>query len=351
MFKNFGLNKQKVYFLENLSMLIDYGQNLITSLEAIKKDLPSQRMGKIVQQIEQGISSGLPLWQAMAKTEIFSKKIISLIKIGEESGKLKENLKILANQEQKDRQFSDNLRSAMIYPCFVFFITLIIGLGIMWFFLPILASVFLELDIALPLITVVVLKIALFLQLYGYIAVPLILIALIVLVYFVFFFPRTQYIGQAIIFKIPVFKRLIKEMARFGYTLGSLLAAGLSLPEAILAITQSAQFYRYKNFYQYLYEKINDGFSFERAFNEYKNLNQLISQPIQQLIISASQSGKLIEVNYKISDLYSEKIAITTKNAATMLEPVLLVIVWLGVLAIGVSVILPIYSLVGQINP
>jgi len=350
---NIGLGEQKAYFIENLAMLIGYGQNIITSLEAIKLELKSRRMVKMVDSLISDIGAGQPLSAALAKTNFFAKKIITLIRIGETTGKLKDNLKVVVRQQQKDKLFRDNLRSAMLYPFFVFSITLIVGVFIVWFFLPILASVFIDLNIPLPLITQILIAIALFLQVYGYIVIPLFLLAVFILVYLIFFNAKTKFIGQTLIFKIPVFRRLISqiELARFGYTLGSLLASGLSLNDVFESLAQSALFYRYRHFYNFLKDKIDEGYSFEKSFKEYDNLAPLFSHPVQQMIVAAEQSGQLIDISFKIGEIYEEKIAITTKNAATLLEPVLLVIVWLGVLLIGISVILPIYSLVGQINP
>lgn len=77
----------------------------------------------------------------------------------------------------------------------------------------------------------------------------------------------------------------------------------------------------------------------------------LIPVSIQQLVITSEQSGNLAKTLIRIGEIYEAKTEISTKNIAVLLEPILLVIVWLGVVAVAIAVILPLYSLLGSINP
>ena len=79
----------------------------------------------------------------------------------------------------------------------------------------------------------------------------------------------------------------------------------------------------------------------------FKNTNRLIPAPIQQLIVAGEQSGLLTETLTKIGQMFENKADASTKNLTTILEPILLVIVWLGVVAVALAVVLPIYSLIG----
>jgi type IV pilus assembly protein PilC len=79
-------------------------------------------------------------------------------------------------------------------------------------------------------------------------------------------------------------------------------------------------------------------------------LRVLIPRTIQQIIITGEQSGHLAASLKKIGQIYETKTETSTKNITVILEPILLVIVWVGVVTVALSVVLPIYSLIGGLN-
>ncbi len=350
--ENMFLGKEKEYFLENLSMLIASGMNISDALDAIESDISSKKIKKLIAQIKSDVNEGFPLWKTLDRSKIFQQNAISLIQIGEQTGKLSENLKIVQAQQKKDAHLKTKIKSAMTYPVFVISLTVIIGLGIAWFILPKLASVFGQLKIKLPLITKVLISAGIFLGKHGSIVVPISILVCIIIIYFIFYFPKTKIVGQRIVFRLPGIKDLIKqiEISRFGYILGTLVDAGLPIMQALGSLEKVATFPEYKKFYSYLKENIEQGDSFQKVFSSYKNIKKIFPLPIQQMIITAEKSGNLPETLIRISQDYEEKTEETTKNLTIILEPVLLIIVWLGVVGIALAVILPIYTLVGQLN-
>lgn len=348
----FGLAEEKNNFLENLSLMLSAGMDFLSALEAIKSEIRSRRMRRILEWVKSEVEDGSALFDALNRANIFPEQAVSLIKIGEQSGRLVENLKVIVLQQQKERNFKSKIRSAMMYPVFVLGITVFVGLGIGWFILPRLSTVFSSLDVELPLITRLLIDFGGFISLYGYIAVPAFIAFLAVGGFFFFIFPPTKIIGQAINLLIPGIKTLIKqaEIARFGYVFGTLLQAGLPVTDALASLGQVTNIRSYQKFYQYLGKNIEEGNSFKKSFNSYRRAKKLIPSSVQQLIFAGEQSGSLAEILIKIGDAYEEKMENTTKNLSVILEPVLLFIVWLGVLAVAVAVILPIYSLVGSFN-
>lgn len=350
--RNIGIGHDRDYLIENLSVLIASGMPIIEALDSVKKDIRVKAMREIVDEIKTDVEAGFPLWKAIKNAGIFPEHTISLMRIGEDSGKLSANLKIISLQEQKQRMFRSKIRSAMMYPVFVLTLTLIIGIGIAWFILPKLATVFSQLKLELPFITKVLIETGKFLGEYGFIVVPIGIFLIVLILYFTFYFPKTKFIGQSILFFIPGVKRLIQEIeiSRFGYLLGTLLEAGLPITEAINSLSKATQFPHYKRFYENLEINIDAGNSFERSFNEYHKLSKLIPNPIQQLVIVGEKSGNLSKSLISISETFEEKTETTTKNLTIILEPILLVIVWLGVVGVALAVILPIYNLIGGLN-
>ncbi len=348
----FGLTKERDQFIENLSMLVLSGMSIIGAIASIIKQTKSSGMKLILERVLLEIESGSPVWKALDKTDFFKGYTISLIRLGEESGNFAENLKVVALEEEKDREFKSKVRSALMYPIFVLGLTGIVGIGISWFILPKLAKIFYDLKLALPLITKVLLSFGIFLSKYGVIAVPLGIFVIGIIGYVFFGNKKTKFIGESIIFSIPGIKSLLMEVevARFGYLLGTLLEAGLPVTKAIDSLASASEVIRYKKFYLALRESVDMGNSFEKSFLAYKNIDALIPPPVQQLIISGEQSGNLNKTLIKVGQVLEAKSDTTTKNLTIIMEPILLVIVWAGVVSVAFAVILPIYSLVGGLN-
>jgi type IV pilus assembly protein PilC len=348
----FGLSKDRDQFIENLSMLILSGMSIISALSSIIKQTKNAQMKKILERMLIEIEAGSTVWKAFDRTKFFKGYTISLIRLGEESGNFAENLRVVALEEEKDREFKSKVRSALMYPVFVLGLTGIIGIGISWFILPKLSKIFGDLKLELPFITEVLIGFGVFLSKHGLIAVPLASIVIGCIAYIIFFYEKTKFMGEAIIFSIPGIKTLLMEVevARFGYLLGTLLEAGLPVTKAIDSLIGASEVSRYKKFYIHLHDAIDMGNSFEKSFLLYKNIDSLIPQPIQQLIISGEQSGNLNKTLIKVGQVLEAKSDTTTKNLTIIMEPILLVIVWAGVVTVAFAVILPIYSLVGGMN-
>ncbi|MCA9364016.1 type II secretion system F family protein [Candidatus Kaiserbacteria bacterium] len=347
-----GIRKERQYLIENLSMLIAGGMVVTDAIDAIAAEIRSKSMKDVLRTLREDIENGLPLWRAFSRAGIFREYTISLVRLGEESGNLSHNLALIAEQEEKDRLLRSKIRSAMLYPLFVLTLTVTVGVAIAWFILPRLATVFAQLRVELPYLTQKLITFGNFLEVHGSVVLPLVLSAFFVLMYFVFFFPKTKFIGQTILFRIPGVKLLLQEVeiARFGYMLGTLLRAGLPVTQALHSLKSASLFPHYQKLYAHLERSVTEGNSFSKSFATYRNARRLIPTPIQQLVVAGEQSGNLADTLLRISTTFEERTENTSKNLTVILEPVLLVIVWLGVVAVALAVILPIYSLIGGFN-
>ncbi len=344
--------KEKDYFIENISMLLSSGMSIIKTLEIVNSEIKSKYFKKAVDEMLDQVRDGVYLWKALDQHKIFSPYFISLLMIGEESGRLSENFKIIAAQNSKDKIFKAKLKSAMMYPTFVLILAVVIGLGVSWFILPKLATVFTGMNMEMPLITRIMIGAGVFLSNYGSWLVPLIAVVFGISMYFIFVYKKTKHIGQLILFKLPGIKSIIREteVARFGFILGTMLNAGISIIDSMHSLQQASTFYLYKNFYSHLEKRLNEGQDFQQAFDSYKNSKKLIPSAIQKMISSGQKAGSLAEILLKIDKNMEIKAEITTKNLSVILEPAMLIAIWIGVVTVALAVILPIYSLVGGLN-
>lgn len=345
----FGGKKDLNYFIENLAMLVSSGMTISSAIGFISKEVKSKSMKNILSGIQEDLSSGTPLWKTFKKSGLFASHTISLVRIGEESSSLTDNLKLVSIKEEKDRAFRSKLRSAMMYPGFVFTVTLVVGVLVSWFILPKLADVFNQLNVTLPTITKFLINTGQFLSVKGVIVVPTAFAFIFAFVYFIFLNKKTKHIGQNMLFKAPGIGRLLKEveLTRFGYLLGTLLAAGIPIISALDSLEKATDLQKYKRFYSFLLESIKEGNSFKKSFENFEKTSDFIPSTIQGLIVAGEQSGSLSKTLLKFSERYEIKIEDTTKNLSVIFEPILLVIVWLGVVVVAMSVMLPIYSLIG----
>jgi len=351
--RRFFVGEEKEFLLDNLSILLGSGMDVVSSLASIKDEIHSSALKLIISEMEADVSSGVTLWRALEHTKIFPKHYISLTKVGEESGKLSESLRVIADSQIKDRDFKSKVRSAMIYPSLIFFIVIVMGLAIVWIILPKLATVFESLDTNLPALTKVLFVAGVYLRTNGYIFVPSVIVILVLIFFFLFINPKTRFIGQNIMFRLPGTQKLLREseLTRFGFIFGSLLEAGLPVDEALDSLIEATTFYPYKNLYIFMKNNFEKGQSIQKTFIQYHNIKRLIPKTMQQIIVVGEQGGHLAKSLKKMSSIYENKVENTTKNFTAILEPVLLILVAIGVLVVALSVIMPIYSLIGSISP
>lgn len=339
--------------VENLAVLLGAGMDVLSAVTAIETQVRSVAMKRTLATIREELVSGATIWRTFDSANILPKRATYLVRLGEESGRLSENLTLIAKQQEKDRILGSKIRSALVYPVFVLGLTIVVGLGVAWFILPRLSIVFGSLNVQLPAITVVLIRFGVFLQHWGAIAVPAFFIIIGTAATLTFRKPASRAALQSFLLRIPGIRNVVQEveLTRFGFVLGSLLQAGLPIIDAIDSLEQASAVTQYSKLYHSLRKDIEDGSSLHQSMRSYPKSSKLIPIPIQELVATGEQSGNLAEMLLRIAALYEQKSDQSTKNLASILEPVLLVVVWLGVLVVAVAIILPIYSLVGQFNP
>ena len=345
--------RETVYVIDNLAMLIGSGMDAESAVISISKQIKSAPLRRSLEYVRDGLDDGWPLWRALSGIGLFPTNGIDLIRLGEQSGRLTDNLKLLAGQQAKERSFRGKVRSAMLYPTFILLMTIIIGLALAWFILPRLAPVFTNLKVKLPWSTKLILGFGNFLHHYGNIFVPLVLLIIIGLIVLFTSSPKLRQNVQWIFSHIPGISGLIQEVeiSRLGFLLGSLLEAGIPINEAMEALLQTSEDRDYVKLYRHINSQIEDGSSIAHSLDSWPNSKKLVPIPVQNLIATAERAGHLSATLQQIGQMYEERTENSAKNLATIIEPLMLVIVWLGVLLVAVSVILPIYQLIGQFNP
>ncbi len=352
LFKQRLTQKEKEIFFENFGLIISSDLDISSSLQVLKAESSSKSLQHTVESIEKDIKDGSSIWKSIERVNLLPSHLLSVIQIGERSGKLKENTLIVLSQMQKEREFKNKIRSASLYPVLVLILIFIVGFSMILFVLPRITSVYKGLNIELPGVTKALISLGDFLDAYGGIVIPLIFIVFGIIYFFLFIFKRSKHIGQEIMFRIPLLGRMLTEVevARFGFLLGSLLQTGYPLLNAMDLLISSTVYKRYKVFYEFMKSQLEMGYTFSQIVDKYKYIGHVLPPYSRQLLISSEKSGSLSKSLSKIGEVYELKNENTLKNLSVLIEPILLIIVWLGVAFVALSIILPIYNLVGNIN-
>lgn len=346
-----GLGKERISFIQNMATMLNAGLPLTDALKTLVLETRAKPMRKMLSRIIDAVENGSPLWRAMEAQNFFSLHALALVRIGEEAGSLAQNMGYLAEQDEKDNALRSKVKMAMIYPTIVMVIMFIIVVGLGMFVLPNLVGVLFSLNVKLPLITRIVIMCSDAFVAYGAVGVPS-FIAAFILVMILSKYTRLRVVTQWVMFKIPGIGRLAKEatIARFGVILGGLLKAGVPVVEALESLVQVTPIASYKNLYAQMLAHVTIGDSFAKSFASIKGSHKLLPPSVQQLVITGEKSGSLADIMLKVADIYDKKATGTAEKLPIILEPMLLLFIGGLVGSIAFAIIVPIYSIVGNVG-
>lgn len=347
-----GLGKERMMFIQNMATMLNAGLPLIDALRTIQLETHNKAMKKLLQQILASVENGSSFWRAMDDRHFFSLHAIALVRIGEESGSLAENMQYLAQQEEKDHELKGKVKMAMIYPSIVMTIMFILVIGLGWFVLPNLIGVLFSLNVPLPLVTRMVIAFTNFFTNYGTIAVPGMLVAMAAFVVLNKVCTPVKIATQWAMFRIPGVGVLAREatIARFGVILGGLLKAGVPVIESVQSLIEVTPVIAYRNLYTRMLEHITVGDSFSKSFQSIKGSEKLLPPSVQQLVVTGEKSGSLADIMLKVADIYDKKASETAQKLPVVLEPMILMFIGGLVGTIAFAIIVPIYGIVGSVG-
>lgn len=335
----------KLMFVRNLKVMISAGVALPRSLNILSEQIKNKKFSKALLEIKEEIIRGRPFSEALSKhPDIFSELFTSMIKVGEETGKLEEVLDVLSNQMEKDYQLRSRLKSAMVYPAVILFAMMTIGALMLILVIPKLADVFNEMGVELPFTTRVVIAIGVFMANFWY----LLPIAIIAVIFLLRFFLKTK-IGKITIntisLKTPLISPITKKTnaAYTIRTLSSLISAGVPIVRALEIVSNSLTNIYYKNATKEASEKVRKGSKLGQALSQYKDIYPNL---VIQMIEVGEETGETSGILEKLAGFFEEEVTTSTKNLSAVVEPILMLIIGAAVAFFAISMIQPIYGMV-----
>ena len=340
--------KDKVVFTRQLATLIGAGLPLAQSLRTVQEQTTNKRMQEIVQEIISDVEGGKSLSDSFAKhPEAFNKVYVALVSAGETSGTMDDSLKRLAAQQEKDAAMMSKIRGAMMYPSIVL-VVIILVIGFMLFtVVPQVEGLYRDLNKGLPFVTLTMIKVANFFSSLWW----LVILAMIIGGYFLAQYLKTeQGIRTKDIFKlnVPMFKGMFRKMymARFARTGQVLLSTGVPMLDMLRITSDAVNNVIISESILRASDKVKGG----KALSASLSNEDYFLAMVPQMIKIGEQSGKIDEMMGKTAQVYEDELDEEIRALSTAIEPVLMVFLAIVAGTMVAAILLPIYSLVGNIN-
>ena len=340
---------EKLLFTRELSVLLKSGVPLGESLSSLESKNSGTLRGVIVSLLAD-IENGQPLSRAFERfPKIFDQLYLNLVRIGESSGTLNENLAFLSRQMDSAYVLRKKIQGILLYPAIVLTMALALGASISVFILPRLIRLFDSFDVALPLSTRILLWIAALMQAHG-----------IVIFGGLFLIIVSGRAGIALstvrpywhrfLLSLPVFGEFFQDVAiaHLCRDMGVMLESGLPILEALTVEERVMQNRALARLVGGLATAVSQGRSLSDELS--REQYTLISPLVIKMIAAGEKTGRLSETLLYLETFFEAEVDRKIKNMTVLFEPVLLVIIGLIVMFLALAILTPIYSLTGSIH-
>ncbi|MFC1663178.1 type II secretion system F family protein [Patescibacteria group bacterium] len=335
---------EKLFFTQHLYIMIKTGFSISKALSTLSLQTNNKKFKNIIEQLRVDVESGKSLSKAMsAHKKVFPEMFINMIAAGESSGKLDEVLKRLSVQMKKDHSMISKVKSALTYPVIVLIAMVAVGVVTMVFVVPQLTAVFSESAVELPLPTKILIATSDFLTKQWYIALS----AVAIVIFSLYRLLKTKKgieIKDKILLRMPIFSPVVKKinLARFSRTLSSLLETDIPIVQSFNIIASTLGNTEYKVACTEIAEKIKTGVSVSKTLQNYPMLFPPVTR---QMVSIGEESGTLDTISGEIATFYEEEVDLTMASLSSLIEPIIMLLLGVGVAGMAVSIILPIYQL------
>lgn len=334
-----------VNFTRQLSTMVTAGLQLTNALDILEvQSRPS--MAKVIVEIRREVESGGTLAKAMEKyPHIFDQVYVALIRSGEAAGSLDKVLARLADNLERRREFQRKIKAAMIYPAIVIAGMCGVGAIMVIFVIPRMMVVYEEFQAELPVVTKIMLAISNFVVNYWYF-VLVILAGLAFVLRILSKNPQFQSQVDNLTFRIPIIGKLKTEtmLTEFTRTLSLLVGAGVLIVDALKITVYSFSSPLYRQALDEVTEKVEKGIPLGTALAQ----EEIFPPILAQMVAVGEETGKIDEVLNKVSIYFEQESEMAIKGLTTALEPLIMIVLGIGVGFLIIAVIMPIYNLASQ---
>lgn len=336
--------QEKVLFARHIAVAIKSGMTLGEGLKLVLSQTKSKSFKQILTTIVSDTNNGMFLSASMSKyQDVFGELFVNIVRVGETSGTLVENLNYLAVELKKKKELHSKVRGAMIYPLVILCATLGIVATLMIGVFPKILPVFASMNITLPITTKILIATSTFMSTYTLYLLGS-LAMFVFAVWYISHFDFFKHAWHHTILKLPVIGKIAIKVnsATLTRTLGLLLNSGVQIIEAVNITASTLDNYVYRH------ELAKAGETLRRGdmLTSYLKKNTKLFPPIMTNMIEVGENtGNLVEnLNY-LSEFYGSDVDEVLKNLSSIIEPILLLFMGLMVGFMALSVVTPIYQI------
>ncbi|MFA5880372.1 MAG: type II secretion system F family protein [Candidatus Margulisiibacteriota bacterium] len=335
---------EKIFFTQNLMVMIKAGISLSQALTTLAEQTTNKRMRKILADVQNQVEKGKTLGDSLQPyVKIFGELYINMMKAGEAAGQMEQVLKQLTLQMKKDHHLVSKVKGALVYPVIVVTAMIIIIVIMFVFVIPQITAIFKEVDAELPLPTKILIALSDFVVNNGL----LVFISSIIIIGSFIQFIRNKkgkIIWHRFILKLPIISPILKKvsLARFSRTTSSLLKTDIPITENFLITAKVLGNTAYRLVLNSAAEELKKGVNIHTTL---ESRTDLFPPIVIQMIAVGEETGSLDTILEQLAIFYEEEVDQTMNNLTATLEPILMLLLGLGVGSIAVAVIMPMYSL------
>jgi type IV pilus assembly protein PilC len=336
--------KQIATFTRQLSTMMTAGLPLTDALSLLKNQtLGSGSMFDILEYTLATVRSGQSLGDSLKKyQDVFGEAYVASIDAGESGGVLQEILTKLADGLEDQSEFQGKVKGAMIYPVIVVIGMIIVAFIMMIFVIPKLLSLYADMGSKMPMITQILMNVSSAMA-KNWLLFPVIAVGAISFFRIGSKNAEFRFKFDKFRLRIPIMGPLIEKtiLADTIRTLSMLLSAGISLVEALKIVSKVAGNEVYLRAYVDISERVQKGFSISNSFEDAGVFPMIVNQ----MVATGEATGKLDEVLIRVAEYFSTEAEQSVKALTAAIEPLIMIVLGIGVGFLVVAVIMPIYNL------
>ncbi|MFN0050538.1 MAG: type II secretion system F family protein [Planctomycetales bacterium] len=344
-----GVSAKKLCtFTRQLSTLQDAGLPILRSLRILEGQAKPGALKNSLIGVIDDVEGGNTLSEAMAKQpKAFDNLYVNMVKAGEAGGALEVILQRLAEFKERAQSLKRKVQGAMIYPVAVITVATAIVTFIMIWIIPKFKAIFEGFDLDLPAMTVALMATSDWVVNYWYL-IPAIPFSFWLLVKIIRKNKMGAFIVDKISLKFPLLGKILEKsiVARTARTLGTLIASGVPILEALLIARDTAGNEVFVRAYQHIYSAIREGESMAVPLKE----TRVVDDMVVNMVDVGEETGALDNMLYKVADVYDEEVSVLVDGLISLLEPLMVVVLGLIVGFIVIALFMPLVELLNKLS-
>jgi type IV pilus assembly protein PilC len=335
--------KDVVLFARELAVMISATVPIVQSLRILVKQTTNIAFKIIISEVADDVDGGAKLSASLGRyPQAFSNFFVQMIRSGETTGKLDETLNYLADQEEKDYDLNSKIKGAMTYPAFILSAMVIIGVLMMIFVIPKLTATLTQYGAELPLMTRLLIGASDALRYYWWL-IGGVLFAAVVGFRVYAKTPNGNRQIDLLKFRVPIFGSIFQRiyLVRFSRSFSTLIASGIPVTRSLEIVADVIGNVVYREVTLDTIKEVEAGNSVASVMVRTK----VIPPMLPQMMIVGEQTGKLDLILDKLSAFYAKELENNVANLVSIIEPLILVVMGVGVAVIVMAILLPMYNL------